>query len=103
MPLDRLRYDSQSATSANAFPYLILIFFVAISLLNTWFSSYHNRTFHHLKAELDRERNQLMNEISELEIEVTELTAVTRIHQLASEMNMVPPADLPKLLYIDQR
>ena len=44
-----------------------------------------------------------MNEISELEIEVTELTAVTRIHQLASEMKMVPPADLPKLLYIDQR
>ena len=98
MSPDRLRH-----TSANAFPYLVLVFFVAVSLLNAWFSSYHNQTFHHLKAELDRERNQLMNEISELEIEVTELTAATRIHQLASEMKMVPLDDLPKLLYIDQR
>ena len=98
MPPDRLRH-----TSTNAFSYLVLIFFVAIFLLNAWFSSYHNRTFHHLQAELDREHNQLMNEISELEIEVTELTSVTRIHQLASEKKMVPLGDLPKLLYIEQR
>jgi cell division protein FtsL len=71
--------------------YVVLVLYIFIFGGSAWFSSYQNKVSRQMREDFEQQKNQLLDEISKLEMQEAELTSIEHIHKIAQELQMVQP------------
>ena len=85
-----MKYQKPSQSRKfHPFAYFALAIYICIFFVSAWFSSYQHKVALQMREGFEQRRDQLRNEINRLKIQETKLTSIERIHEIATDLQMV--------------
>ena len=79
--------------------YVVLVLSFCTFASSIWFSSYAKKVAIQRQPVYERKKRQVQDEIHRLELKESTLTGVQRIRQIATELKMVEPAEVSRVIW----
>jgi len=91
----------ESPKPKKRFPlaYVVLVLSFCTLVASIWFSSYAKKVALLRQPDYERQKHYIQDEIHQLELEVSTLTNVQRVREIAIDLEMVEPVETAQIVW----